>query len=194
MAQLCASLQGLCWAAREGRMSLPGPSRVSVPSQRPSVSPCGQLGCKGQEPWGSCHSPSLQRQQGLSLTPACKAHLSLVLLHKGSCRSGVPGPRTARVPAPLCPLPSRHTLHHGAAAPSATASLGRVLLMRRTEKSLQPGISHSSVHHTERRVQPKMPIWVQKHDAQPPCRWCHLMVQKQNHLPSYSSPGLFVLL
>lgn len=46
------------------------------------------------------------------------------------------------------------------------------------------------VHHMERRVQPKMPIWVQKHNAQPPCRWCHLMVQKQNPLPRNGSPGL----
>lgn len=41
----------------------------------------------------------------------------------------MPGPRTARAPAPLCPLSSGHTLHHGAAAPSVAASLGRVLLL-----------------------------------------------------------------
>lgn len=109
----------------QSRQDEPARPQLGVSAQPVTVClPLWQRGCRGQGPWGSCCSPSLQRQQGLPLTPACKAHLSRALLHKGSCGSGVPGPRTARAPAPLCPLSSGHT------ASSATAILGRVLLLK----------------------------------------------------------------
>lgn len=143
-------------------------SRQDVACQAPAGGKCPARDClsllvgswaAGGRGSGGPAIPLLYRgSKGLSLTPACKAHLSLAQIHKGSCGSGVSGPRTARAPAPLCPVPSGRSVHHGAAAPSATASLVRVFFMEEyreepTARHLPPLCASHGVEG-----QPKMPI------------------------------------
>lgn len=120
-----------------------------------------------------------------------KAHPNAGLPHKGSCRGAAPGPRAARALAPPGRAGSPSWVRsppRGCSPQCSQPGWAGSCCWRGREEGAQPGPSHPSVHHRQQRVRPEQPTHVQKRDAQPSCRSCHLMVQNQKTLPRQRRP------
>lgn len=177
-AQRCASLRGLHWAAAPGRTHPVGPLRqLQPPSQASSVlsatgpsAPASSWAAGTRDPAAST-GPLLRggsKGQGTSTDlgllgqgwakptrtrgcPTRGAAGALCLAHR------LPGPWTL-----LAEQGAGCTPCHGAAAPSPQRSQpvwAGSCCWRVWEEGPQPGLSHLSVRHRQRRVRPEQPTW-----------------------------------